>query len=52
LAALAADAPRFATRSLAHPENSTSAQKPLVDLIRAFEMLMVLAGQPVEREVH
>ena len=34
LAALAADAPRFATRSLAHPKNNTLAQKALVDLIR------------------
>ena len=34
LAALAADAPRFATRSRAHATNGTPAQKPLVDLIR------------------
>ena len=34
LAALAADTPRFATRSLTRPKNSTPAQKPLVHLIR------------------
>jgi Transposase IS116/IS110/IS902 family len=45
LAALAADAPSFVTRSLARVMNSTSAQKPLADLIRRTDFDPVFFGE-------
>ena len=45
LAALAADAPRFATRSLAHAMNSMSGQKPLVHLIRRMDLRPVVGRE-------
>ena len=45
LAALAADAPRFAARSLAHLKNSSPTLKALVDLIRRADLVPMLPGK-------